>query len=208
MRAPRARYGVLAAIGLLLSISATAVIPPIPLPGDVAVTLSADPMVNLAPGQPIAFTMTVTNHGPAPIPVFSIRGPDMYDQFYEPVSVTWSDCHLRIIVVDLNIPPYSYWVFAWHVSGPDIGGPPLDVNETRTCHFTLALTPNAPPITALTVGLSSTAYVDPDPSNDRATVLLGLTPEPIPALSSTLQWLLAGLLSVAAGFARRRFRVF
>jgi hypothetical protein len=185
-----------------------AAIPPTLLPGDVAVTLTADPTVNLIPGQPIAFTMTVTNRGPAPVPEFYIRGPDIYDQFYEPISVDWSDCHLGITVIDLNIPPYSYWVFVWHVSGPVLGGPPLEVNETRTCHFTLALTPHAPPVTALTVGLSSTAYVDPDPSNDRATVLLGLTSAPIPALSSTMQWLLAGLLAVVAGFARRRSRTF
>jgi hypothetical protein len=186
-----------AGAGLSLACAVTA--GTVPLPGDVAVTLAAPRMSNLTAGEPVAFTMTVTNQGPLPIRQgFWITGPNIFNQLYYPVG-TWNDCGLVIAVVDSSIVGGSYWFFHWDPAGPT-GELPINVGETRSCHFSLALTPSASVQTPFRVGLFE-FWSDPNPSNDHSTVYLQRALDPIPTLS---RWVLLGLAGLLAAIARRR----
>lgn len=173
----------------------------VPLPSDVSVTLTATPTSNLAPGDSIAFTMTVTNNGPSSLGAFAIVGTQISTQFYYPTS-SWNDCNLITVTGDSTNGPF--WIPEWFPSG--LGENPMAVGETRVCHFTLTVTPAFPPAYSFTIGLG-TLWTDPNPSNNSATVILQRAPAPpptpTPALSPAMLLLLAGLLTAAAAIARR-----
>ena len=168
----------------------------VPVPSDVAVTLTATPGVDLVPGQPITFTLAVTNLGPVPVHRVEIISSDIYDQF--DLSSAQVDCNgLVRNVVDTTTGFFYY--YSWYPA--DVSD--IAVGETRICHLTLALTAQAPAVMPLCFGLPS-YYVDINPSNDSATVLLQQVVPSIPALSAAMLLLLAGVLAVIAAVARRR----
>jgi hypothetical protein len=171
----------------------------VPLPSDVSVTLTATPTSNLAPGDSIVFTMTVTNNGPSSLSAFSIVGPQISTQFYYPTT-SWNDCNLITITGDSTNGPF--WIPEWNPTGP-IGEDPMAVGEIRVCHFTLTVAPTFPPGYPFTIRLG-TLWTDPNSSNNSATVLLQRAIDPIPALSSTMLLILAGLLAVIASIVSRR----
>nr|WP_305119336.1 hypothetical protein [Tahibacter harae] len=188
---------------VLALLSARASAGTVQVPSDIAITLTAAPTAALRPGQPVEFTLGVTNNGPAPVRRLLITGPDVYDQIYLPGGA-WTDCPMFLTVVDGSAA--SYWYLFWYPAFPN--APDIAVGETRTCRFRLELTPAAQAVTPVSVGLPS-FYLDPNPSNDRATVLLtrAVTPAatPVPTLARSVLVLLAGLLAGIA--ALRLFRL-
>jgi hypothetical protein len=160
---------------------------------DVAVGLIADPSIGLQSGQTVVFTISVTNLGPEPIQYFLLGSSLVHDEL-RPYYGSTPDCEGD-----------SY------ATGNDIFGPiieyrwlpgnltPIAVGETRYCRLSLEFTSAAPASFAFSFGLWRD-YTDPDPSNNRATVVLQRGPEPtsVPTLSSKWLSLLAGLLIVCA----------
>ena len=171
--------------------------PPVYLPSDVSVTLSASQSESLRPGEPLLLTVSATNYGPAPLTHFPISSVHFHDEF--DTSVGGSDCLLGVAVVDDGT-PYSYY-FVWDPAQDSA----LQVGETRYCHITMALSAQAPPITELTFGLP-TFYLDPNPSNDRQTVFLRRALDSIPTTSHQTLLILAGLLATSALAVLRRYR--
>jgi Domain of unknown function DUF11 len=167
------------------------------LTSDVGVTLSASPTTQLATGQPINFTMTVTNYGPDPIPVVEVLSSMWLNQI-SPISYNQSECTLVVLVLDGVTPSYS---MSWIIAGLP-GQPVFAAGETRTCHFSLSLTAAAPAAMSFDFGLPS-FIPDTNPANDTGTVLLQRAIDPIPTLSSLMLLLLSGLLVTTAGIAWR-----
>jgi len=172
----------------------------IPLPSDVSVALTADPETDLESGQRIAFTISVTNHGPEPVAPVSLGSSPIYDEL-DVFSAT-VDCgnDLGLAVVDLN--DGFYYVYAWFPTQES----PLAVGETRNCYLELEFTEWAPDTFSLTFSMSD-YLVDLDPSNNSATVTLrranrGIA-TPIPTLSPLALAMLAGLLAWLASVVRR-----
>ena len=167
------------------------------LPSDVSVTLTATPSVDLVPGQPITFTLSVTNLGPVPVHVLGIDSSAIYDQF--DLHTAQVDCTAIVLnVVDGETTFYYY--YQWYPAFFS----DLAVGETRACHLTLALTSQAPAVMPFSFGLPS-FIADPNPSNDRVTVLLQQQVVPsIPALSPAMLLLLAGVLAATAGIVYLR----
>ena len=171
------------------------------LPGDVSVSLSAEPSARLEPYQTIHFTLTVTNNGPSPITPLALISSAIYDELtlYDGTN----DCNLITSVAD---GPTDFWYYrTWYIAAETVGLPPLAVGETRTCHFTESLTPSAPAIWPYSFGIP-VSWSDPDPSNNAATVYLrrAIPAAPVPALAPTMTWLLAGLFVAAACLKRKR----
>jgi hypothetical protein len=175
------------------------------LPSDVGVTLTASPTTNLQPGQPIDMTLTVTNYGPAAVPILVLSSSIFVDEMYV-ASTNPDECYLLLDVIDLSNGTAEYEL-DWTVAG--LGGvlPPMPAGLTLTCHFQIALTRSAPSTYNFSFGLPPTYETDPNPSNDRATVTLQRTPAArptsLPALSTMMLCLLAGL---NAAFAVRALR--
>jgi hypothetical protein len=167
------------------------------LTSDVGVTLSASPTTQLTTGEPINFTMTVTNYGPDPIPVVEVMSSMWLNQIF-PISYDPSECTLIVSVLDGVTPSYS---MSWIIAGLP-GEPVFAANETRTCHFSLSLTAAAPAVTPFSFGLPS-FITDLNPDNDAVTVLLQRAIDAIPTLSSMMLWLLAGLLAAMTGIVQR-----
>jgi hypothetical protein len=170
---------------------------------DVGVTLTATPTTGLLPGQPINMTLSVTNYGPDPLPVVPATSSVYVDEM-NLVSVTSGACILGVVVGDLATGGEDYRI-VWFVAG--VQAPPLAVGETRTCGFQIALTQYAPSPYTFSFRLTPDSfYIDPNPSNDTATVVLqraAVAPNPVPALSTAMLCLLAGL---SAGLAAQTLR--
>ncbi|MCQ4164327.1 hypothetical protein [Tahibacter harae] len=167
---------------MLLPLLATGLMPAqaaTPLAGDVATTLSVAPSAYIEPYQLLTFTWTITNNGPAPIPSVILWGPRIYNEFYLPATVEWSDCGLTIAQADSQPP---IWRFSWFVAGLPLNRPLLLVGETRTCHFRLTASPNALPRFPFTVSLPF-VYSDANPTNNAATVILAAAAKPVPLLA-------------------------
>ncbi len=169
------------------------------VPADISVGLSADPSTGLVPGEPIVFTLSATNHGPGPADYLVLVSSDFVDEI--DLGYGSTDCHgLGLIVSDGETYHYNY---AWLLTLFD---GTLPAGSTRTCHLTLRLSAQVPAIWTFGFALAD-LYQDINPSNNSATVILQRAADgavPIPALSSALLILLAGLLAVTAGFARHR----
>jgi hypothetical protein len=178
------------------------------IPSDVGVTLTASPTTNLQPGQPIDMTLTVTNYGPADVPILFV-GSSMYvDEMYF-VSVNEDECsHMYATYADLANGTEGIFI-TWYLAG--LGGtlPPFPPG-TATCHFQIALTQSAPPIYQFSFGLSPSLETDPNPANNVATVTLQRAPAPpptpLPMLSTWMLLLLAGLSARLAANALKRLR--
>jgi hypothetical protein len=176
------------------------------LPSDVGVAMIASPTTNLQPGQPIDMTLTVTNYGPAAVPILVLASSVYVDEMYL-VSQNAAECYSVLDVIDLANGTAEYQL-QWYVAG--LGGvlPPFPPGAI-TCHFQIALTPSAPSTYSFSFGLPHSFETDPNPSNDRATVVLQRAPpQPVlvPALSRAMLLLLAGLLAAIAGLAHQASR--
>lgn len=201
-RAIRCFFRMLASLALsLMAVAAAAKTQTIVLPSDVSVTLTAAPTAGLTTGQPIDFTLTVTNRGPVPVHILELTSSNWIDQF--DVIPYSASCDMGVTVVDL-IDSFYYFYF-WDVAGLP-GTPDLGAGETRTCHFQLALASNAPASTMFSFGLPD-FIVDPNPNNDRATVTLQRLVATVPALSPAILVLLAGLLASVARMIGWRGRI-
>ena len=198
MHALRAALG----LGLCLACSAGPRAGTIPLPSDVSVALTAEPDGNLQSGQRIAFTISVTNHGPEPVSPVSLGSSPIYDEL-DILSAT-ADCgdDLALAVVDTS--DGFYYVYDWFPTTES----PLAVGETRYCYLNLDFTEWAPDTFSLTFSMPD-FLVDRDPSNNSATVTLrratqgAATATPVPTLSPLALGMLAGLLTWLASIVRR-----
>lgn len=161
---------------------------PLLIPSDISTTVTATPQTDLQPGQMVTFTVSITNHGPAPVDSLLITGPQVYDQLFFPTG-SWNDCGMFVNVVDLI--DTSYWNTIWHPASPF--APALAAGETRICHLQLALTSTAPATMPVSFGLPQ-FIIDQNPANDRATVLLAKPISPVPGLSPIALMLLTSLL--------------
>ncbi len=169
--------------------------PPIPVPADISVSLTAVPNINLVPGEPIVFTLSATNLGPEPVDRLLLISSDFYDQF-GPSSAP-NDCPgLGIVAYDGATFHYNFW---WYPTDAGI----LAIGETRVCNLTLTLTSQAPQTTPFSFGLAF-FYQDINPDNNSATVYLRRAIAPIPALSMATALLLMALLAFSATLAARR----
>jgi hypothetical protein len=177
------------------------------LPSDVGVTLTASPTSQLRVGQPIDITFTATNNGMEELPVVITESNRFVDEF-DVVSVDPA-CLLFLVVEDLADGSYDY-LLDWDVASAYSGtAPALEPGETRVCRFQIALRSSAPAAYSFSFGLSK-GFHDPDPSNDRETVVLqraAAAPAQVPALSAAMLWLLAALSAsvgmLALGAPRR-----
>ena len=171
------------------------------IPSDIGVTLSATPSTNLVTGQPIDVTVSVTNYGPQPAPQIGVVSSTFVNEFDQFVTNP-NECFLFVTVVDAV--PTAYYFINWDVANV-LGVPgslPLNVGETRTCHFQFALTSRAPALVRFSF-LVSSYFTDANPNNDSATVILQRAPRPIPTLSPLSLLLLAGFLVLSAAIIRR-----
>lgn len=194
-------YALRATLGLGLACSASLWAGTIPLPSDISVGLTAEPDSNLQSGQRIAFTISVTNHGPEPAAPVIMGSSPIYDEL--DVYTATADCGdtLGLAVVDTS--DGFYYAFSWF---PTIDLVPLDVGETRYCHVNMAFTEWAPDTFTLTFAFPYW-LVDLDGSNNSATVTLqraAAVATAVPTLSPLSLLLLAGLLVACAGLARSR----
>ncbi|HET6545210.1 MAG TPA: hypothetical protein VFG55_00515 [Rhodanobacteraceae bacterium] len=167
---------------------------PTPVPADVSVDLVADPANNLAPGELVTFTLSVTNHGPETVNDVSLQSSTFIDEF-DVNGEGSTDCqNLDVAVADFA-GGYDYR-FLWYLT---LQGS-LAVGETRSCHIQLAMG-NLPAVFAFSFFVPD-YYQDINPSNNSATVYLRRGPAPafvpVPALSRWTQWLLATWLALTA----------
>jgi hypothetical protein len=184
------------AAAFLASVTARAAAPPIIVPSDIAVTLTATPTTNLVPGQRIFFTLTVTNLGPATVHNLIVQSSPIYGEF--DISTGTVDCqYMGLQVVD-DVTDF-YYLYVWYLAGFSGDFP---AGETRTCHISFLITAQAPAVTPFSFGLPY-YYVDINPTNDIATVFLQRTVDAVPALSPMMLGLLAAVLAVAGAVAWR-----
>ena len=187
---------------LSLAGSAIASAGTIPVPADISVGLTAEPDSDLQSGDRIAFTISMTNHGPEPAPVADVLSSPIYDEL--DLETATSDCGdtLGLIVVDTS--DGFYYVYDYD---PTIHSP-LAVGETRTCHINVDFSEWAPDTFSLTFSMPD-FLVDLDPSNNSATVTLrratqgAATATPVPTLSPLALALLAGFLALLGSVVRR-----
>ncbi len=173
------------------------------VPADISVSVSADQDTALVTGQPITFTISATNHGPNPVETLIISSSDFTNEFV--LDGASSDCDiLGLVVVDSEFSFYYYYNWI-----PTLGAR-LETGETRSCHLTVPLSANAPPVWNFGFSIPD-FFIDLDPSNNSASVTLRravIDPTPIPALSSRALILLALLMAAmgvqAAGSTARR----
>lgn len=189
-------FALRAAFGLVLCLACSAGLRAgtISLPSDVSVGLTAEPDSNLQSGDTIAFTLSVTNHGPEPVTLVDTLSSPIFDEL--DINTATADCGntLGLIVVDLN--DGFYYVYDWQATLNSLS---LAVGETRTCHINLAFTEWAPNTFSLTFSMPDW-LVDLDPSNNSATVTLqragqgAAAATPVPTLSPLALMILGGLL--------------
>jgi Domain of unknown function DUF11 len=192
---------------LLSSLSTRAIAGEGELPGDVAVTLTATPNVNLVPGQRVQFTVTVTNLGPEEIAQpFALSSSMIVDEL-DTGDTESTDCVVVTEVVDLRNGG-SYYLLNWEVLGlpPDVQT--LEVGGTVTCHFSEAVTSALPPNFLFSMSLNA-LWTDPNPNNNSASVLLQRAPIPAPAMTAWALLVLVGslMLAGAIGYAKRRAKL-
>ena len=172
------------------------------IPSDLSVHLSAQPAVNIEPGEPIVFTLTITNHGPEPVNHVGFISSDFYDQ----IDLNFGGADCKGIVLSVADGETFHFNYSWY---PTLFDGPLAVGESRTCHITLALTHQAPPIWSLGFSLR-TFFEDINPSNNAATVILRrgeAAPTTVPSHSPlTLLLLVMGLLATAWWMLSQRVR--
>ena len=181
----------------LSMLSADAYAGPLLIPSDISTAVTAAPQTDLQPGQMVTFTVSITNHGPAPVSSLLVTGPQVYDQLFFPAG-SWNDSGMFVNVVDLV--DTSHWNTIWYPAAPI--APAIAVGETRTCHLQLALTSAAPAIMPVSFGLPQ-FIVDQNPANDRATVLLAKPVRPVPGPSPGVLALLTFLL-LGSGLTKLR----
>jgi hypothetical protein len=145
-------------------------------------------------------TLSVTNNGADELSTVLVTSSVYVDEMSF-VSVNADECFLFVVVGDLANGGYDYRS-EWWVSLPDLS-PPIAAGETRVCHFQIALTDLAPATYPFSFGLP-VYFHDPNPSNDRVTVLLhraAATPTQVPTLSAAMLRLLAALSASIGMFA-------
>jgi hypothetical protein len=192
--------GILLAVSLILGWATVAAAGDWQLPSDVGVTLIASPTTGLLPGQPIDVTFSVSNLGSEELPVIFTMSSVYVDEM-QLITVNPDECFLYVLVGDLAGGGYDYRI-VWEPASPDFA-PPLAPGETRVCHFQIALGASAPASYDFSFGLPD-FFHDPNPSNDRATVVLhraAVAPAQVPMLSVVMLWLLA-VLSAGVGISR------
>jgi len=150
---------------------------------DISVELTAQPNSGLVPGQPIVFTLSVTNIGPESVPTseyrFALFSSDIYDQF--DTSFGLVDCQGYAAIVSDG--KTFYFTLVWSPTFLDQGA--LEVGETRTCHITLALSNQAPAVWPFSFGVAD-FFDDLNPDNNVSTVILrrgDIAPVAVPTLS-------------------------
>ncbi|WP_371280183.1 hypothetical protein [Dokdonella sp.] len=171
---------------------------------DISVELAAHPSSGLIPGQPIVFTLAVTNHGPVAVPTsgskFSLFSSDFYDQFDVGFPGT-ADCQgFGAIISDGKTFHYN---LVWFPTSLDQGA--LEVGEIRSCRFTLALSNQAPPVWPFSFGAAE-FFDDINPDNNVSTVILrrgDIAPVELPALTMSAFILLTTALAFTAWLALR-----
>lgn len=171
------------------------------LRNDIAVTFTATPSDQLSPGEPIDFVLTASNLGDVPVTFVVLRSSFF---LHEIQAISQQDCILVTTVADGD--DFFVYYFSWYVAGA-VGGPPLEAGESRTCHFQMALTSEAPAVFPFTFGYVSDSPPDSNPDNDQATVILrrgDIAPVAIPMLSPAFLLILAIGLAIAACHAGRR----
>lgn len=176
--------------------------PQIVLPFDAGVIVTASPTTHLQPGEPIGMTLSVTNYGPADLPILVLSSSIFVDEMYALSTNPTERYYLALLVIDLANVTTEYDL-DWNVAG--LGGvlPLMPAGLALTCHFQIALTRSAPPAYSFSFGLPSGYETDPNPSNDRASAP---PPTPLPTLSITMLCLLARLAAGFAADALRRHR--
>ncbi len=170
--------------------------PPIPVPADISVSLVANPSENLSPGDPIFFTLSVTNHGPEAVDRLVLTSSEYYDEFDH---FDASLCpHMIVAVADGA--SFRY-LFFWYASDEGI----LAVGQTLSCQMRLTLTPSAPPVFTFSFFLPD-FFEDINPLNDSATVYLRRAVSattPVPVFSAAMSLLLVLLVATLGGLALR-----
>ncbi len=171
---------------------------------DLSVDFTAQPSSSLVPGQPIEFTVTVTNHGPEPVPAvgsnLALFSSDFYDQFDS--SFGSADCQgYTVFVSDGDA---FHFNLVWFPTFQDQGA--LEVGESRSCHITLALSNQAPAEWPFSFGVAE-SFDDINPDNNVSTVILrrgDMAPIAVPTLSTYALLLLIVALALLANttFAR------
>ncbi len=194
--------------GFLLTIVATvaapvhAQVPPTQIPSDISVTFTATPSTNLVPGQTVAFTVTATNLGPAPVSDLVLLSSLFVDQF--DLSHGSVNCPGFVGSV-LDAQTGFFYYFNWYVAGRVGDVAELAVNQTIKCEFTLALSTSAPTSFQFSFGIPN-FYTDINSINDTGIVTLqrasALPAAPIPLLSTSTLVLLTGLVAVTAAVVR------
>ncbi|HET6546658.1 MAG TPA: hypothetical protein VFG55_07940 [Rhodanobacteraceae bacterium] len=180
---------------LLISAPITANAGQLVIPCDVSVGLDASPQTGLLPGDLVTFTVSATNNGPEPVSTVALSSSHIIDQF--DLGAATVDCSGLGLVVADSQPPYYY--YDWYPTMEVV----LAVGETRLCVINLPITRQAPATMSFSFSIPS-FFVDLDPSNNSATVILhraDAAVAAIPVLSTAMLFLLAGLLAMAAGNA-------
>jgi len=171
---------------------------------DVSVTFTAVPTSGLVVGQPIDFTLTVTNIGPNQINDLLVESSNFVFEFGAFSQVT-GDCFLLTRVSDTTTG--FFYNLDWFVTGSSTGSKPLAVGQTVTCHFRTSLSSSAPTTTLFSFGLPS-YYTDVNPANSRATVTLQEVLPVVPTISRLAEMLLGALLlAVGSSIVRRDERM-
>jgi hypothetical protein len=164
----------------------------ITVPADISVQMTAEPRYGLVPGQPIVFTLTVTNNGPDSVDRLLLYSSDIFDEF--DTSSGSNDCQGYAVVVSDG--ETFHFNLTW---SPTVQGI-LNVGESRTCHITLALSSQAPEVWPFSFGVAF-FYEDINPNNNVATVTLrrgDVAPIAVPMLSiQVLTVLIVALASMA-----------
>lgn len=189
------RYLLLLAVTLPGIVQADA--PPVVIPSDIAVTFTAIPNTNLSTGAPLTLTVTAANLGPQPVDTLVLESSAFTSQFnFAHASVNCTG--FVISVADGVTGPAQF--MNWYVAAVPLGTAPFAVGDTRTCQITLGLSSSAPLMLPFTFGLAH-QFVDLNPANDSATVVLRRAVVSIPAMSRITLLLLAGLL-IATTFVK------
>lgn len=160
------------------------------LPSDISVNLTAEPTSELQPGQPVAFTISVTNHGPEPVDRVILGSSAIRDEL--DVYSTSSNCDntLALSVVDL-VDGY-YFQYDWLAASPTS---PLAAGATRSCSFSLEYLGAAPELFPVAFGFPDWLF-DLNNDNNSAVVTLrrgtpGAEPIALPLLPPSGLLLLA-----------------
>jgi hypothetical protein len=175
------------------------------IPTDIGVTMTASQTSQLAVGQPVDVTITVTNYGPNPAPLLALNS-SYYTNAIEIRPQSSSECFFG----GAQSRPEGQGavsVLFWYVAGIE-DQPTLEVGETRSCHILLRLSARASVNVPLPFSfvVSGDNPADLNLDNDVSTIFLELAFPTIPALSSAMKFLLIALLGLGGAiFSRSRF---